>query len=400
MKLDINIGDVLLTGRFKNKHTKIKSLGRDELGQPTFNKGKKLLSVRIEKRLPEKMWSSKTLAEKYKPKEKDMDKKAYENAFVDELNKIACGDMLQYFKDHPEKLKEKLARDKAKKATITKTAEPTEAQKKAGNYKKKHIRYNGMEISIENPAGSVRRGKSPDGKEWSSHMYHHYGYIRKTLGRDKDQIDVFIKPGTKETEKVYIINQTNKEKKFDEHKCMLGFTTEIAAKRAYLMNYEKGWDGLGSIVEMPIKEFKKWVYSGRKMGPAKTVKEKVMNKKAFLKDKHDSAYKEELKKISSLSGNPITSGIAAGIGGVYGGLVGLSKSQKKTFGGQLLDSLKWAATGAGVGLGLRHSGKIKNLIVSSSKNVKGGVDRAFNKIYMSKAKREIDKMTRNIEKGK
>ena len=234
---------------------------------------------------------------------------------LDGLNKIASGDMLQYFVDHPDKLKEKQLRDKMKlrlkrmkarrdpdgiekdssirgipericiiddnalfaercvlynnSTGIYKKAEPTEAQKKAGNYKMKHIRYNGMEISIENPAGSMRRGKSPDGKEWASHMYHHYGYMRGTNGRDKDHIDVFIKPGTKETEKVFIVNQNNKEGNFDEHKCMLGFTTEIAAKRAYLMNYEKGWKGLGSIVEMPIDEFKKWVYSGIKMGPVK-----------------------------------------------------------------------------------------------------------------------------------
>ncbi len=92
MKLDINIGDILLTGRYKNKHVKVKSLGTDELGQPIFNKDRKLLSVRIEKKLPEKMWSAKTLAAKYK--DSDMDKKAlleeaYNSAFDDELEKIA-----------------------------------------------------------------------------------------------------------------------------------------------------------------------------------------------------------------------------------------------------------------------------------------------------------------------
>ena len=179
---------------------------------------------------------------------------------------------------------------------LIKLSEPTEAQKDAGNYKKKHIRYNGMEISIENPAGSTRRGKSASGKEWSSHMYHHYGYIRGTMGKDKDHIDVFIKPGTKETDKVYVVNQFNKDKKFDEHKCMLGFTTEIAAKRAYLMNYEKGWDGLGSIVEMSIDDFKKWVYSGRKMTPAK--QEKSMYKESVLNNIYNSSFNDELEKVA------------------------------------------------------------------------------------------------------
>ncbi len=36
--------------------------------------------------------------------------------FMDEMSKIANGDMMQYFMDHPEKLKEKQKRDAAKKA--------------------------------------------------------------------------------------------------------------------------------------------------------------------------------------------------------------------------------------------------------------------------------------------
>jgi len=205
---------------------------------------------------------------------------------------------------------------------LSKTAQPTEAQAEAGNYKKKHIRYNGMEISIENPANSVRSGKGADGKEWRNKMNHHYGYIKRTLGKDKDHIDVFIKPGTKETEKVFIVNQINKNKNFDEHKCMLGFDTKTAAKRAYLMNYEKGWDGCGSIVEMPIDGFKKWVYSGRKMGPAKQLgKDDNMNcgsshytktikkgkagmiKRSFLESAYKKGFDNELEKV----GGPVSS---------------------------------------------------------------------------------------------
>lgn len=157
---------------------------------------------------------------------------------------------------------------------MVKLAQPTPAQAEAGNYKKKHIRYNGMEISIENPAGSVRKGIDKDGREWKSKMYHHYGYIRGSVGRDKDHIDVFIKPGTKETEKVFIINQVGKDGKFDEHKCMLGFSTKDEAIKAYLKNYEKGWK-VGPTATMTIFSFKKWVYKGRKMKPAKTELKKV-----------------------------------------------------------------------------------------------------------------------------
>jgi len=63
--LDIEKGDILLGGRFKNKRTVVKDIGTDELGQPTINK-KKLLTFRIEKELPEDKKSRKTQAENLK----------------------------------------------------------------------------------------------------------------------------------------------------------------------------------------------------------------------------------------------------------------------------------------------------------------------------------------------
>ena len=62
MDLDIEEGDVILTGRFKNKRTIVKKIGTDDLGQPTIN-GMKALSFRIEKLMPKSKWSKKTLEE-------------------------------------------------------------------------------------------------------------------------------------------------------------------------------------------------------------------------------------------------------------------------------------------------------------------------------------------------
>lgn len=147
---------------------------------------------------------------------------------------------------------------------------PTDAQKEAGNYKKGHIKLSGMDVSIENPAGSERRGKSPEGKEWSSKINHDYGYIRGTKGADAyrgnntDQLDVFMNPGIKEDESrdVFIVNQKDpKTGKFDEHKIMVGFTNKNEAAKAYFSNYEKGWKGMKSIVRMPMDKFKEWAYS-------------------------------------------------------------------------------------------------------------------------------------------
>ncbi len=67
MDLDIDIGDVILTGRFKNKRTVVKEIGVDEMGQPTIN-GMKALSFRIEKLMPKSKWSKKSLEDEKKKK--------------------------------------------------------------------------------------------------------------------------------------------------------------------------------------------------------------------------------------------------------------------------------------------------------------------------------------------
>jgi hypothetical protein len=59
VNLDIEVGDVVLTGRYKNKRTVVKELGTDNLGQPTMN-GQKLLAMRIEKNLPKNKQSKET----------------------------------------------------------------------------------------------------------------------------------------------------------------------------------------------------------------------------------------------------------------------------------------------------------------------------------------------------
>ena len=50
--IDLQVGDVILTGRFKNKREIVKAIGVDKLGQPTVN-GKPMLKFRIEKAMPE-----------------------------------------------------------------------------------------------------------------------------------------------------------------------------------------------------------------------------------------------------------------------------------------------------------------------------------------------------------
>ncbi|MFQ1995692.1 LPD38 domain-containing protein [Aeromonas veronii] len=140
--------------------------------------------------------------------------------------------------------------------------EPTDAQKEAGNYKKGHLKLQGLDIALENPKGSTRSGTDKDGKAWQSTMAHDYGYIKRTLGADGDHVDVFI-GDRPDSETVYVVDQVDpKTGKFDEHKVMMGFADEQAAQAGYLANYEKGWKGLGSIKAMPVEEFRRWVKDG------------------------------------------------------------------------------------------------------------------------------------------
>lgn len=147
--------------------------------------------------------------------------------------------------------------------------EPTPAQKEAGNYKVGRVSLGGLDISIENPAGSERKGTDKDGKAWSVTMKSHYGYIRGTVGRDKDHIDVFVKPGTETLEgtaPVFVIDQHTAARRFDEHKVMLGYANREEAEKAYLENYTDGWE-LGPVGATTLGQFKQWLKTGDTTAP-------------------------------------------------------------------------------------------------------------------------------------
>lgn len=140
--------------------------------------------------------------------------------------------------------------------------EPTQAQKEAGNYKLGHVQLHGLDVSIENPAGSVRRGVSPDGKPWENTLAHHYGYIKKTLGADGDHVDAFIGPNPA-SERAFVVDQVDpKTGKFDEHKILLGFDSREQAEAGYKANYETGWKGGKAIRETSIAGLKTWLNEG------------------------------------------------------------------------------------------------------------------------------------------
>jgi hypothetical protein len=148
--------------------------------------------------------------------------------------------------------------------------EPTQAQKEAGNYKVGRVNLQGLNISIENPQGSVRRGVGDDGKPWENELAAHYGYIRGTEGNDGDHVDAFIGPNPS-SDRVFVVDQVNKDGSFDEHKVVLGADNLQQADNLYHDNYHEGWTGRGAITEMSMADFKKWVKDGTKTKPVGTI---------------------------------------------------------------------------------------------------------------------------------
>jgi hypothetical protein len=145
--------------------------------------------------------------------------------------------------------------------------EPTDAQKAAGNYPMGHVQLHGLDITIENPQGSVRSGVDPDGKPWSNEMQAHYGFIRGTRANDGDHVDTFIGPNP-ESKTAYVIDQVDPATgKFDEPKTILGADSEAQARQLYAANYADGWNGLGAITALPMDAFKAWVRNGVKSKP-------------------------------------------------------------------------------------------------------------------------------------
>ena len=181
--------------------------------------------------------------------------------------------------------------ERLKSAIAETETEPTEAQKKAGNYKKGHLSFGGYDYTVETPKGVTRSGKDEQGKPWSVTMHDTYGYILGKIGVDGDHIDMFINDSADLDTfdgNVYVVDQVNPETgEFDEHKVMYGYPSEEAATEAYLANYSKGWKGLGNVTSVPKATFDKWLESSDR-------KTKPFADYAMVQKEQRAAYEEEM----------------------------------------------------------------------------------------------------------
>lgn len=132
-------------------------------------------------------------------------------------------------------------------------------------------KVHGMKISIENRKGSYRRGTDKDGHEWKTLMRADYGYVRGTVGKDKDHLDCYVGPNPEST-RVFVIHQNDPTTgAYDEDKVMLGFDSPEEAKALYLKQYDRpGF--FGSMEETDIDTFKEKAMAKKNHGKKLVIK--------------------------------------------------------------------------------------------------------------------------------
>lgn len=117
-------------------------------------------------------------------------------------------------------------------------------------------KFQGLPISIENKAGSVRSGICPVLGPWSTKMTHPYGYIRGTKGMDGQEVDVFV-GDTADAKMAYVITTRRPKENFkkpDEQKVMLGFKNAKEAKACFIKNYSDP-RFFGKMIAIPMDKF-------------------------------------------------------------------------------------------------------------------------------------------------
>jgi phage-related protein (TIGR01555 family) len=115
----------------------------------------------------------------------------------------------------------------------------------------RHLRFNGLDIYIENEVGSIRAHAK--GEQLITVPY---GYISGTSGVDGDRVDCFVGP-FEDAVFAYVVHIKNPETgNFDEDKCFLGFASAAAAKAAFEENYSKDPKAyFESMEKIPFLEF-------------------------------------------------------------------------------------------------------------------------------------------------
>ena len=124
--------------------------------------------------------------------------------------------------------------------------------------------FNGIRVVIQQWPGDSTEGSS---ELRTPTAVNAYGEIPGTVGADAEPVDVFLEnptetPVSVDSDQAYIVNQLAQDGTFDEHKVMLGFASEDAARAAYLANYLPEWTGFGGCVPISYDALRDWLGTG------------------------------------------------------------------------------------------------------------------------------------------
>jgi hypothetical protein len=122
---------------------------------------------------------------------------------------------------------------------------------------KQRYKFAGLDIAVENPAGSIRLWQDPEGKQGATRMVCDYGFIDGVLSGDGEELDVYIGPDP-EAREVYVVHQLMAPayRSHDEDKVMLGFISLEAARACFLAHRDDGERSIGGISVIPADRFR------------------------------------------------------------------------------------------------------------------------------------------------
>lgn len=146
-------------------------------------------------------------------------------------------------------------------------------------------RLHGLEVVIENPKGSLRKGVGKDGQPWEAVLAADYGYVRPVqrkpgtppgdavsgaVGADGDAVDCFV-GDDKNPHAVWIVDQRDADTgAWDEHKVLMGFPDRETALQAYRDSYHdgRGNERIGAVSQWSPDQFRQWLAGADLSKPA------------------------------------------------------------------------------------------------------------------------------------
>jgi mannose-6-phosphate isomerase-like protein (cupin superfamily)/intein/homing endonuclease len=142
--------------------------------------------------------------------------------------------------EHPDKIVERTKADAQR------------MEKDANDPIKKKVEIQGVPIWLEWLKGETRLYKKGKVVKYERLMKADYGYIPETKDSDGEDIDVYLGPDRSST-MAYVIRQMKKsDGTFDEHKVMLGYPSEKAARDSYDYHMGGTKEFFGGIKPVPV----------------------------------------------------------------------------------------------------------------------------------------------------